>query len=146
MTRDRIVTLLLIGFGILGLLYYLTKKPAAAAPGLGAPGSAGGAALERAATSAAGGVSGSIPSLIAAAAALTGNNYGAPASALLRNAGGAPQLGAIQPSIYDPGTVLTEPASPDLGAPSPDIASSVTALDAGGLDLGTLYTSSASYA
>jgi hypothetical protein len=164
-TRDRIVTVVLIGFGILGLLYYLAKKPAAASPGsaLAAPGSAGGASLARAATSASGGVQGSIPTLIAAAAALTGTNYGKPAGTLLKNASPAPQ-----PSTYDPANVLiqqgfagtqmvstdqlTDPNFPDLASrgflPStgPDLASQVTALDAGGLDLGTLYTSSASYA
>src|SRR5579859_310203 len=101
MSREKITSMLLIGIGILGLLYLLGKKTTAA-PGQ----TAGGAPIATSPRSISGGVSGSIPNIIAAAAALTGASQGSVGSQLVKNAGGAPLSGTIQPTTYDPSSQL----------------------------------------
>ncbi|HLZ52072.1 MAG TPA: hypothetical protein VKP61_15100 [Candidatus Acidoferrum sp.] len=161
MSREKITSMLLIGIGILGLLYLLGKKTTAA-PGQ----TAGGAPIATSPRSISGGVSGSIPNIIAAAAALTGTSQGSVAQNLVKNAGGAPSPGMIQPSAVDyssaqlispadstifqgyAGNQLvstdnpTDVALPNVSSPfgALDIPAGVTALDAGGLDSGSLYS------
>lgn len=155
MKNEKVVTLLLIGFGILGILYFLGKKKSVP----GALANAGGAAITPAVRSASAGVSGSIPNIIASAAALTGQTFGSVFSRVEQKAGVAPKPGSIETSMYDPGNValdLTNPtgfqgtqlvslessgtaALPGLGDLSPDVASYVSALDVGGMDYGTVY-------
>ena len=157
MSREKILSILLIGFGILGLLYLLGRKPQAVSPATGGGlANAGGAALQRTVASESAGVSGSIPSIIAAAAALTGQRPGSVAARTIQASGGAPAPGAIEPTMFDPtdplvfqGLAGTQMVSTDsTGDPSLpgvsagygalDIPIGVTALDAGGLDTGTL--------
>jgi hypothetical protein len=158
--REKVVTLLLVGFGILGILYYLGKKKPLAAPGAGGPAvNAGGAGITPAVQSASAGVSGSIPNIIASAAALTGQTFGSVFSRQTQLAGISPKPGTLEPSTFDPGSVLidttsnlpafqplqlvpsgvmaanTSPLGTDFG---PDVAGFVSALDVGGTDYSTL--------
>jgi hypothetical protein len=155
MKNQKVITLLLLGFGILGILYYLGKKKTI--PGLAA--NAGGASITPAVRSASAGVSGSIPNIIASAAALTGQTFGSIFVRQEQAAGLMPKPGTIEQSSYDPGNTLvdlTNPtgfqgtqlvslessgtvALPGLGDFSPDVAGHVSALDVGGMDYGTIY-------
>jgi hypothetical protein len=153
--NEKVVTLLLIGFGILGIVYYLGKKKTVP----GALGNAGGGGITPAVRSASAGVSGSIPNIIASAAALTGQTFGSIFSRSEQAAGIAPKPGTIEQSSFDPGNTLVDPTSasgvsgptqfvslesggtvslPGLADFGPDIAGQVSALDVGGLDYGTL--------
>ncbi len=158
MDREKVLTLMLLGFGTLGILYYIGKKKALASPGAGGPAvNAGGASIARTVQSATAGVSGSIPNIIAAAAALTGTSAGAVASNLQLQSGGRPaqvdqSVADVSGTLVEPtqptglqGTQLvfndtpTAPQLPGLGDFGPDVAANVSALDVGGLDYGTLY-------
>jgi hypothetical protein len=110
MNREKIITLLLIGFGVLGLLYYLGKNKKVAAPGAGGPSvNAGGAAITRAIRSDTSGVAGSIPNIIASAAALTGQTYGSVGLSAAKQSGAAPAV--ISTSSSKLSDTLTAPSS-----------------------------------
>jgi hypothetical protein len=150
MQKEKIVAMLLIGFAVLGILYYLGKKKTLpAAGGSGPATSAGGGTISRNVSSAAGGVSGSIPNIIAAAAALTGKSVG---DVFVRNAQNttlippgsefstttAPDVNVLVAPTIDP-IDLSGVTLPGIAASGADVAGAVSALDAGGLDYGTLY-------
>jgi hypothetical protein len=125
--QEKVVTLLLVGFGILGILYYLGKKKPLAAPGAGGPNAnAGGGSITPAVRSASAGVSGSIPNIIASAAALSGQSFGSIFARQEQTAGVAPKPGTLTQSTYDPADVfydttktLTRPPLLDLQPSSP---------------------------
>jgi hypothetical protein len=150
MGKEKIVAMLFIGFAILGIVYYLGKrKTLPSAGGSGPATSAGGATIRRNVSSASGGVSGSIPNIIAAAAALTGQSVG---QVFVRNARNtalippgsefsttmAPDVNVLVAPTIDP-IDLSSVGLPGIASAGPDVTSGVSALDAGGLDYGTLY-------
>ncbi len=139
MGKEKIVAILLIGFAALGILHYLGKKKTQPAGGSGALVNAGGGTVARAGSSVAGGVSGSIPNIVAAAAALTGRVFQGdtfqPAPVETVN---APDVNVLQAPTIDP-IDLSGVSLPGLAGATPDVTSAVSALDAGGLDYGTLY-------
>ncbi len=161
MKKQQLAAILAAGLGLVAIAWYFKKKPAAAAPGAGGPSAnAGGATPARAAVSATGGSTGSIPNIIAAAAALSRaeSQVNVPLSG--SNNGGIVQSQVFVPQIADnadtliidgsnpsgfQGTQLVSSEStgtvalPGLGDFAPDVASSVSALDVGGTDFGTVY-------
>lgn len=159
MKRTHVLTAVLIGAGLVGVVYAFSKKKVAA-PGAGGPSSsAGGAVPSRAARSASAGSSGSIPSIIAGVSDILGTaRYGAPIETTSVNTGGlttAP-IGNLPQLQSNPVLDLTNPIGfegsqlvsnesagtvqlPGLGDFGPDLASSVSALDVGGTDFGTVY-------
>jgi len=151
MAKEKIVAMLLIGFAALGILYYLGKKKAQPAGGSGALVNAGGGTISGAVRSASAGVSGSIPNIIAAAAALTGESTGQVFVKQAQNTALIPpgsefsttdlpgsDVNVLQAPTVDP-IDLSGVSLPGIAGPAPDVTSGVSALDAGGLDYGTLY-------
>ena len=143
MQKEKIVAMLLIGFAVLGILYYMGKKKAQPAGGSGALVNAGGARISAAAGSAAAGAQGSIPNIIAAAAALTGRTTAPSGGGFFTpqpeiTTTGAPDVNVLQAPTIDP-IDLSGVSLPGIAGAAPDVTSGVSALDAGGLDYGTLY-------
>lgn len=136
MKTEKIVTLLLIGFGVIGIAWYLTHRKASAAPGAGGIlGTAGGAAITRAVRDHSAGVSGSIPNIIASAAALTGQSFGQVVVENLPHQNVATTDVPLSTTLIDPPSGAT--TLPGLHSPNPDISSNVSALDVGGIDYGS---------
>lgn len=151
MQKQKVVAMLLIGFAALGILYYLGKKKALPAGGSGALANAGGGTIRRNVSSASSGVSGSIPNIIAEAAALTGQSVGSvvvrqeqntavipPGSEFSTTALPGSDVNVLQAPTIDP-IDLSGVSLPGIAGAAPDVTSAVSALDAGGLDYGTLY-------
>ena len=124
MNREKTATIVLLAVGAGGILYYLASRKKAAAPGAGGPNAnAGGAPISRAVASDSAGVSGSIPSIIASAAALTGKSFGSIFQSTERQAGTAPKTidqsssaitGSLQAPIFAaPSPILNlQPSTP----------------------------------
>jgi len=160
MKKENIAAVLAAGIGVLAIAWYLTKKKPATAPGAGGPSANAGGAIPRpAGRSAFGGSQGSIPNIIASAAALTSASraINVPIDTTTSQITEAPMyLPQIQDNVGNliddganpagfQGTQLVSSESlgtvqlPGLGDFGPDVAGNVSALDVGGTDFGTVY-------